>query len=61
MIWFKSCPRCHIGDLILERDVYGEYAECLSCGFVKDLDQETIRTLARGQERKTAKGMARSA
>jgi hypothetical protein len=27
----KACPRCK-GDLSLEFDIYGVYAECIQCG-----------------------------
>lgn len=33
MIYFKSCPRCS-GDRELERDIYGWYMLCLTCGYV---------------------------
>lgn len=29
----RSCPRCR-GAMILERDWYGSYGSCLSCGYV---------------------------
>lgn len=32
---FKSCPRCQ-GDVSSKRDMYGEYTECLQCGYVVD-------------------------
>lgn len=35
MIYFKSCPRCN-GDLVDQRDAFGGYRACLSCGFVQD-------------------------
>ena len=31
-----SCPRCE-GFLHSSRDIYGDYMECLQCGFMKDL------------------------
>ena len=37
MMWFKSCPRCETGDLVLERDSYGWAFQCLHCGFMKDV------------------------
>ena len=36
MIQLKSCPRCK-GDIKLNCDIYGNYAECLQCGFMKDI------------------------
>ena len=38
MIWFKSCPRCQRGDVILDRDIYSWYVQCLQCGYMKDLE-----------------------
>ena len=37
MIRFKSCPRCKMGDVIVDRDIYGWNALCLQCGYMKDL------------------------
>ena len=34
MIKFKSCPRCSQGDLILDRDVYGTYLQCIQCAHI---------------------------
>jgi len=31
----SSCPRCR-GAMIPERDWYGEYSTCLSCGYVHE-------------------------
>ncbi|MEE8420910.1 MAG: hypothetical protein V3R92_05575 [Dehalococcoidales bacterium] len=36
MVRFKSCPRCK-GDVLLDRDVYGWYQQCLQCGYQRDL------------------------
>ena len=32
MIWFKACPRCKVGDLVLAEDIYGKYQQCFQCG-----------------------------
>ena len=37
MLLFKSCPKCTTGDLVKARDVFGEYLECIQCGYMKDL------------------------
>ncbi|MCH7656074.1 MAG: hypothetical protein IIC95_08875 [Chloroflexi bacterium] len=37
MILFKSCPKCTTGDLMKSEDLFGEYMECLQCGYMKDL------------------------
>ncbi len=36
MIRIKQCPRCK-GDVRLDRDQYGWYEECITCGYVHDL------------------------
>ena len=38
MIWFKSCPRCETGAVVLDKDYFGEHILCLQCGYMKDLD-----------------------
>ena len=37
MVWYKSCPKCGKGDLMLERDIYGWFRQCVQCGYLKDL------------------------
>ena len=32
-MYLKACPRCG-GDQALERDFYGSYVSCLTCGYV---------------------------
>lgn len=36
MINFKCCPKCS-GDVLLERDSYGWYEQCIQCGYLRDL------------------------
>ncbi len=36
MLRFKSCPRCR-GDVLIDKDVYGWYEQCLQCGYQRDL------------------------
>ena len=36
MLLFKACPRCR-GDMQINRDIYGDYKECLHCGNMVDL------------------------
>ena len=38
MMYFKECPRCQ-GDLHSNRDMYGEYKECLQCGYMVDIEK----------------------
>lgn len=37
MLDLRDCPRCH-GDVRTNRDVYGEYRECLQCGYMVDIE-----------------------
>lgn len=36
-ILFKSCPRCGDGDIYRDSDVYGEFWNCIQCGWMQDL------------------------
>jgi len=47
MLYLKACPRCR-GDVKFERDMYGQYLECLQCGFLisSKLDEKTGKTEA---------------
>ena len=45
MIFFRACPRCS-GDMHVNRDIYGDYKECLNCGNMQDLESlDALRTL----------------
>lgn len=35
MVLSRSCPRCR-GYMQNNRDIYGEYRECLQCGYMED-------------------------
>ena len=37
----KACPRCS-GDLYIAGDIYGDYKECIQCGYMKDLGREPM-------------------
>lgn len=54
MVLFKACPRCH-GDMHTNRDMYGEYKECLQCGYMVDIQkQEDALLVAGSREKKVA-------
>ena len=36
MLYLRHCPKCH-GDLTQERDRFGEFLQCLQCGYMRDL------------------------
>lgn len=44
MIFFKACPRCS-GDMHVNRDIYGDYKECLNCGNMQDLETPDARRI----------------
>ncbi len=37
MLLLKACPKCS-GDMHLGEDLYGSYASCLNCGYLKDVE-----------------------
>ena len=37
MIMFKACPKCR-GDMHVNRDIHGDYKECLQCGLMEDVE-----------------------
>ena len=36
MLRLKSCPRCK-GDVVVARDHWGWYEQCIQCGYLHDL------------------------
>lgn len=48
MILFRSCPTCSTGDLIKTSDTFGEYMECVQCGYVKDVETAPTPSAAMG-------------
>ena len=36
MMRLKSCPKCK-GDVMIDRDHYGWYEQCIQCGHISDL------------------------
>ena len=49
MMFFKACPKCR-GDLVLGRDIYGRYVECIQCGFMKDITDMHQQTTSHDSE-----------
>jgi hypothetical protein len=37
MLYFRSCPHCTTGTVLLDRDQVGAYFECVNCGWMLDL------------------------
>ena len=38
MLFFKGCPKC-LGDMYVDRDVFGTFIECLQCGYLRDVER----------------------
>jgi len=47
----KSCPRCK-GDIMLERDRWGWYEQCIQCGYLRDLENPIEEKKQNGQVEK---------
>ena len=43
MVDFRACPRCQ-GDVQTRQDMYGEYKQCLQCGYSRDIQRLSKRT-----------------
>ena len=37
MLYLKACTKCR-GDLILEKDAFGDFLKCMQCGTFTDVD-----------------------
>ncbi len=37
MFYFKACTKCR-GDLLLDRDSYGDFLKCMQCGTLIEVD-----------------------
>jgi DNA-directed RNA polymerase subunit M/transcription elongation factor TFIIS len=66
MVMYKSCARCG-GDMHSNSDVYGEYQECLMCGYMIDIHKPSLielpkpvakKSTAKRSRRKTATKVA---
>ena len=38
MLGWQTCPKCK-GKIHIDRDMYGWFVECLTCGYIYDLDE----------------------
>ncbi len=52
MLYFKSCPKCETGTVEHNSDGWGQYLQCLMCGYQRDFDAGTtaIAALARARQ-----------
>ena len=53
MEFSPSCPRCQ-GYLYTNRDMYGEYQECLQCGFMVHVVERDDRVPAASTDEEVA-------
>lgn len=55
MLRFKICPRCK-GDVLIDKDIYGWYEQCLQCGYQRDLKKVVkVQPQGAGETRKARK------
>ena len=47
MVFYKSCPKCH-GDMDQRQDMYGDFRECLQCGYTQEVGRRPEGTLVEG-------------
>ena len=60
LVQFKSCPRC-LGDIHVKRDMYGEYKECLQCGYMVDLQATLVNERVKKEARQVRRGKPEAA
>lgn len=41
MFYFKTCPKCKTGIIEHGSDMWGQYLQCLNCGFQRDFETGT--------------------
>ena len=56
MYLLKQCPKCN-GDLVTDRDQYGDFVSCLQCGLCRDIQVETLRIANRDSHQLTVATM----
>lgn len=58
MLFLKACKRCG-GDMHINRDIYGEYKECLQCGLMLDIvSSNDVLAAAMAEPKKSKKKVA---
>jgi hypothetical protein len=63
MLYFRSCPHCKTGTVLLDWDLTGSFFECLNCGWMLDLSrsQAAQATDADGAEQEAVSAAALAA
>jgi len=58
MVFLKACQRCG-GAMHMDRDIYGEYKECLQCGLMLDIvSSNDVLAEAMAESKKSKKQVA---
>ncbi len=42
MLQLKSCQRCGKGDMVVDKDQYGWFRQCILCSFIEDVPKEVV-------------------
>ena len=53
MMLLKGCHRCR-GDLRINKDIYGEYKQCVQCGYMEGIEPRAVPLTAARPEKKAA-------
>ena len=49
MLYFRACPKCQTGTVEHNRDPFTEYLQCLNCGLMRDVPDDTDAATALAQ------------
>ena len=55
MMLLKRCLRCW-GGLRINKDIYGEYKQCVQCGYMEDLDPRSNTRVVRDRRQDLQEG-----
>ena len=58
MVFYKSCPKCR-GDMDQRQDLYGDFRECLQCGYTQEVGRHPEGTLVEGGNHHAESGTSR--
>ncbi len=60
MLYFKGCPKCKTGAIEHASDSWGQYLQCLMCGYQRDFETGTdpVAELAKAHREFAAAAMA---
>ena len=55
MVFYKSCPKCR-GDMDQRQDLYGDFRECLQCGYTEEVGRRPGGMLVEDGSHQTESG-----